>query len=218
MTGRTLPTMTCPDCGATNPADAQWCSLCARPLGASVTTKPEPPPAAPSERGDGPAHEPGDTSDDASDEPTAEDPSWTCTTCGAANSVVADACATCGTSIFVAHGGASERAVDRTRAAERALVPGAGHVALGDTATGVMVVAVLALAVGFGSILTIGAGAVGAGVLCLLLGLGTWAAAYVDVGRRLAGSPAWLSPGRLLWVALAVVALAVVATTAVAGG
>lgn len=214
MTVRTLPIMTCPDCGASNPGDAQWCSLCARPLGASVATDPASPVSS----------EPADLPVSGAEEagpppaPPTDDPTWNCSTCGATNPVVADACGTCGTSIFAAHGGTSERAVDRARAAERALVPGSGHLALGDTATGVMVVAAIALAVGFGLILLFGAGTTGPGILCLLLGLGTWAAAYLDVGRRLAGSPAWLSPGRLLWVALSVVAVAVVATTAVAGG
>jgi hypothetical protein len=142
---------------------------------------------------------------------------WTCPTCGTETPLAVDACGTCGTTIFAAHGAGEEAEVDRTRAARLAWVPGVAHHALGDLATGAMVVADVGVALLFG-LLLLGGGAVASGLVCLALALGTWGLAYVDVGRRLAGRPAWLSPGRLLWVALAVVGVALVAASAVTGG
>lgn len=203
--------MTCPDCGASNPADAEWCNLCARPFGSVATDTARPAPAPP-----GPAP-PGPAPTVATPPPDPARATWTCPTCGTETPLAADACGTCGTTIFAAHGAGEEVEVDRARAARHAWVPGLAHHALGDLATGAMVVADIGVALLF-SLLLLGGSAVTAGLICLGLALGTWGLAYVDVGRRLAGRAAWLSPGRLLWVALAVVGVALLSTSAVTGG
>lgn len=211
MTGRTLPSMTCPDCGASNPSDAEWCNLCARPFGSVATESVPPAPAAPE------SVLAGSASTVATPPPDPARATWTCPTCGTESPLAADACGTCGTTIFAAHGAGEETEVDRARATRLAWVPGVAHHALGDLATGAMVVADVGVALLFG-LLLLGGGAVAAGVICLALALGTWGLAYVDVGRRLAGRAALLSAGRLLWVALAVVGVALVAASAVTGG
>jgi ribosomal protein L40E len=96
----------CPSCGASVRPDAPWCTQCFhdfRP--APPPADPEPPayrlpPAEPRVPAAGPPPaDPLTAPLDASGSPvppaTAE-PTWPCTTCGAANPLTADACAACG--------------------------------------------------------------------------------------------------------------------------
>lgn len=211
--------MTCPECGATNPKGAEWCNLCARPLGVARSTNPEPAvPAAEEARSevatdidDGPVPDDGPASDPAQ-------PTWTCGTCGNPNLIDDDECATCGTSIFEAHGGKKAIEEDRDKAAARAWVPGAGQSALGDSATGGMVVAVTALSFVFGLLLLFGGGAIGGGTAALLIGAATWGAGWFDTQQRLSNGMALLTPGRLLAVAGLVVVIVLFATTGATSG
>ncbi len=206
--------MTCPECGASNPKGAAWCSLCARPLGAAPQAAPaddpvlattiEPPPVAETPSSAGPVID------------TGGGPAWTCGACGDPNPIEADVCSTCGTSIFEAHGASTDSETDRARAEERAWVPGVGQSALGDSATGGMVVAVIALSGLFGLLMLLGGGSVGAGVASLLIGAGVWAAGWFDTQQRLARGTAILTPGRLLAVAALVILIVLFAASGAA--
>ena len=192
----------CPHCDATNPRDAAWCNLCARPFDddrpAEVPT-PAPVAPAPARDADGP-------------------PIWSCAACGAENPLDADACAVCGTSIFDTFGRSDDVQRSRREAERFAWVPGRGHAALGDQATAAMVVAILAVGGLLGLLLVLASDTRLAGSACLLTAAGTWAAAVVDVRRRSAGMPGFLTARRLLWVAVAVVAIAFAAFAGAIGG
>lgn len=194
-----------------NSAGADWCSLCASPLGGVAT---EPPPAAAVD--EAPTQSPADRHPEPAtiDEPSTD--GWTCPRCSATNAVAVDVCGTCGSSIFEAFGAGAERKRDRALAEERAWVPGVGHHALGDGATAAMVVAVLALTVGLGALVLTTSALTSVGLFCLVAAGGLWGAAWWDVRQRLAGQPSLLTPGRLLWTALGLLIVVAASVIAVA--
>lgn len=194
-----------------NAAGADWCSLCASPLGGVAT---EPPLAVATEERPPPPSDGPETEAPTPSEPTAD--GWACPRCSATNPVAVDVCETCGSSIFEAFGAGEERRRDRTRAAERAWVPGAGHHALGDGATAAMVVAVLALTLGLGALVLTTSALTSVGLFCLVAAGGVWAAAWWDVRQRLAGQPSLLTPGRLLYTALGLLVVVAASVIAVA--
>jgi hypothetical protein len=182
----------CPHCDATNPRDAAWCNLCARPFGDDRPAEDPPPTSvvpASAQHVDGPG-------------------TWSCAACGTQNPLDADACTVCGTSIFDSFGRTDAVERSRREAGRLAWVPGWGHAALGDQATAAMVVAVLAVGGFLGLLLVLAPDTRLAGSACLLAAVGTWGAAVADVRRRSAGMAGFLTGRRLLWVAVAVVAIA----------
>lgn len=183
--------MTCPDCGASNPADATWCNLCARPFAAGVIT--DSPPTEASREPSESAARPG---------------VWRCAACETDNPLEVDRCGVCGSSIFDSFGRADGLDEQRRLAAERAWIPGWGHATLGDQGTAAMVVATCLVGLMLGVLLVLAPGTVVAGILCLLAAAGTWGATVVDVRRRAAGASGFLTGRRLLWVAVGVVIVA----------
>ena len=144
----------CPECGATNKPDAQWCGQCLTKFAASAPPPPPPPPATTQENGDGladvtPLH-PG-VSEQADDEfkplttktqqvgagsvTVAEDGiSWTCARCDTSNELSANICRVCGAKFAQAIQAEEDLRPQRdanTVALVSLFMPGAGHAYLG---------------------------------------------------------------------------------------
>ena len=133
--------MTCSSCGARNPDGAAWCSQCFAAL-----DRDEPPPS-PTTRPSGVDHP-----DVRTTEAGVE---WCCATCGSWTSIDLFACATCGLRMGTGPVDASGPSVDPGDVTTRAaLVPGAGHLAVGRRGTGAAILAIVLLWVVGGVLLT----------------------------------------------------------------
>ena len=142
-------TKRCPNCGASNPESAEWCSLC---LERFPDPEPEPGPKAepgaqaepveappivdepPGEEGSEPAPARSRSQVDTSAfEVTEEGIRWICATCGISNPIDATECAACGTTFAEIMRPKRQRAQgDPGKAALYSLFfPGAGHAYLG---------------------------------------------------------------------------------------
>ena len=125
-------TKRCPQCGASNPESAQWCSLC---LERFVEPEPEPElePAIPETSSTAGAPTATKTSDYSAFQVSEEGIKWVCATCGTPNSIDASACATCGATFADTVRPKVERPQrDPAKAALFSLFfPGAGHAYVG---------------------------------------------------------------------------------------
>jgi hypothetical protein len=144
--------MRCPNCGGFNPEDASWCGQCyarfdgRRVKGTSSGEASELQEAfaslAPSnfEVTEGPFAE---TLEESKPAGSSSRLPWACSVCGTSNSLELNRCRACGSSIAQTFGGltAPEPAAtlrDPKVAAALSIVPGAGHLYLGQTAQGVV--------------------------------------------------------------------------------
>lgn len=178
MAGRQL----CPNCGATNLAEAEWCGQCYQRLGAST---PEPAPLPTS---------------------AAAARTWRCRLCGETNALELDACSVCGTSVFDALGERSAKAPPQI-ALVSSIVPGLGLGRVGMPGEGV----ITALLVGFSLVggAVIAAAGEPLSLLLVVGGVALWAVsardAFVVAGSD--RSAAWLQARTLTIVAVLVLIL-----------
>lgn len=186
--------VTCTQCGARNPAEAEWCGQCFAPLeekqagedGPRNGEKPAASPAAVAEEGS--------TSLEASvghaeDAPTTKPGTWVCSVCDTSNLLEVEDCSACGTSIFRAFGAEVQDAVDvdpRQALLRSVMFPGLGHAYAQQGLLGAAIGGFTLMAVGFG----IGLAATGLGNFgwpLLLEALGVWVAAAFDAYRIAGG-------------------------------
>lgn len=117
----------CPNCGASNPETAQWCSLCLERF-----DEPAPEPEIPSE-GDAAPVRTASKPDYSAFQVTEEGIKWICPTCSNANNLDAQACTACGTTFAeaVRPKAARPQRDPATAALVSLFFPGAGHAYLG---------------------------------------------------------------------------------------
>lgn len=137
--------MRCPNCGALNPEDAQWCNQCLTSFRRPMRIIADPPEAA--EAMDAPETAGSATSVEEAEEPggplqVRESGRWKCPVCEAHNLADANRCSTCGTDLFSFFGRkATPEPVVTGRspivAALLSVVPGVGHIFLARFAEGV---------------------------------------------------------------------------------
>ena len=173
----------CPQCGATNPIDAEWCGQCfsafevKRPEDEEPPPQPEPSAKAPLRRG------------------------WECRLCGHENDVELSSCEACGAAIFDSYGAReSDRERDPEAALRRSFIfPGFGYGPLGHGAIGVIAgfLATASLVVG---VMLLAAGEL-LGLFLLALFLMIWAVSVVDVIRLAQGEKEPLLRPRVLSIA-----------------
>jgi hypothetical protein len=159
------------------------------------------------------------------DGPSASDPFWPCSVCGAHNPIFLEVCETCGTPFAAVMRGVTRRDVDPDAARTRSLVfPGAGHAMLGYPIDGFARGVLFVLALGLSLFLAITAPRTGPMLLAIVLTLGLAIAVYVlsvmEI-KDLAARGRLMVPSKyLLWAAVGVMFLVVgaialsVATTA----
>lgn len=186
----------CSQCGARNPAEAEWCGQCFASLdqqtavGDHVPLDDEPPEiltAAP-EGAPAPASAEALTGQavEASETKTS---TWVCSVCETSNALEAEHCSACGTSIFRAFGAEVEEdiKVDPQQALLRSVMfPGLGHAYAKQGLLGSAIGGLTLMSVGFG----IGLAASGLGSFgwpLLLEALGVWVAAAFDAYRIAGG-------------------------------
>lgn len=221
--------MRCPHCGATNAETAQWCTQCYRrfdepvpppdvvttpdddavpveqagagdetaiPVEAPETTEPAQPPAA---------------VDRAGFRREGEELQWQCVTCNSFNAMEATICAVCGAAF-------ADRFRDDTPEPPRnwgqalalsAIVPGAGHIAVGRYGSGVARLVLFVTWLLGAVVLGNAAGARGIAVVTpLMIGvLILWIGTIVDVYRLQQGDTELLTGRHLLWLVVAVLVL-----------
>jgi TM2 domain-containing membrane protein YozV/ribosomal protein L40E len=167
--------MRCPKCGALNPDTAEWCNQCYERF-RPPDPEPELEPTVQAPSAQAPAAPVPDLEVplDALASPDGVDErgmirregvlvGWSCRRCGQENTIEANLCAACGTSLFEAFGPAGATRVklepkNPGAAAALSVVPGAGHFYLGRTGEGVARIA-LALWWLLAGLLLSGAGA-----------------------------------------------------------
>ena len=160
---------TCPVCGASNPAGADWCGQC-------FARFDEPQKAMVSEMASGvkSPHAVATTH-------TAAAPAWTCELCETENSMDHDECVTCGASMFDTFGD-RDIAVDPGQAALWSLVPGLGLAKAGQGLLGLSAGLLIGMALAAGA-LFLSSGSTAIGVVLTLTGIGVWAISAHDAYR-----------------------------------
>lgn len=175
----------CSQCGARNPAAAEWCGQCFASLGDETVEPMETPTAvieAPAPRSSVEAAESSTASGQKSG-------TWVCSVCEIANPLTVEQCSACGTSIFRAFGAAVEEQimVDPQRALLRSVMfPGLGHAYAKQGLLGSAIGGLTLMSVGFG-IGLVASGLGSFGWPLLLEALAVWAAAAFDAYRIAGG-------------------------------
>ncbi len=176
--------MRCPQCGALNPAGAQWCNQCLKRFTAPPPPPPPPPSSAAPEQQRGAARRGAFTVSD-------EGVTWRCPNCDSDNAIEDMACRVCGTP-FAAAVGAEETKARRvesdpnTVALASLFFPGAGHAYMGLWGQAVARAILSLWAIG----LTFAMGVAGSTVFAGLVGMiafGLWAVAAHDAYRIATG-------------------------------
>lgn len=220
--------MRCPTCNALNPDSAEWCTQCFTSLRAPepvVDVPPDPQPEATPQPdvGDVP---PASTDADAAPQlvqrgnatfrKTAEGLDWQCGRCDTFNPIEVQRCTTCGYGFGDTVRGPQEADVpdvdENVALLASAVLPGAGHVLAGRTATGVARGVIFLLFVVGGWLLLREAGATGQGPLPavpLLLGaLVIWVTTAFDAVLAARGEQRQLLEGRVFfWLVVGVLGL-----------
>ena len=188
--------VSCSQCGARNPAEAEWCGQCFASLqeqnvvGDELPFNDEPAEDVTSAPEGAPAPSPAEAATgrpEAASEPKTS--TWVCSVCETANALEVEHCSACGTSIFRAFGAEVEEDinVDPQQALLRSVMfPGLGHAHAKQGLLGSAIGGLTLMSLGFG----IGLAATGLGSFGwpLLLGaLGVWVAAAFDAYRIAGG-------------------------------
>lgn len=206
--------VTCPACGAANPAGSEWCGQCYASFTAASSpsvsdtsrstqpaqpqpgrARPAPPigaprgplgPPAPPARPDRP---PGVPLPPPGTTTGIVTDGWTCKVCGAVNLVSVDSCRSCQTSIYETFGaGEDDRSeVEPSRAALWGLLPGGGHFKVGESALGLAVAGLLLASLAFG-ILMIGGNRRPVGIVLVVFTVIAWGISIHDATRLAAGN------------------------------
>lgn len=160
--------MRCPNCNATNPEGAGFCSLCLT----SFTSKEESPAEPVAFGAESPTRAPELPPTDR-----ATTSGWTCGVCGAVNPVEEDVCRDCGTSLFDslrrAEGDKGNRTFEDKNsnvAAALSIIPGAGHFYLGLAGQGAARIILFTWWLGFAAVLPDSRGPVAMVRVLLFLG------------------------------------------------
>jgi ribosomal protein L40E len=177
----------CSQCGARNPAAAEWCGQCFASLSDETAEETETPTAVieappPASRAEG--KEPSTASSQKSG-------TWVCSVCEISNPLAVEECSACGTSIFRSFGAAVEEQVmvDPQRALLRSVMfPGLGHAYAKQGLLGSAIGGLALMSLGFG-IGLVASGVGSFGWPLLLQTVGVWAAAAFDA-YRIAGGQA----------------------------
>lgn len=225
--------MRCPRCGATNPDGAAWCGQCYGAL-ADDDVEPAPTPTAPGAAV--PSPDAGIPSEPAGPKPADRSPSsehgfrtvdgqiqWTCVACGEHNPIDLLSCGVCGTSLGAryARPPAEPSAQEWTTAlALSAVLPGAGHMAVGRVGTGVARALLFTVWALGGVLLLVGGGRGALAAVPLVLGaVALWGGTLWDVAALRAGRRQQLWSGRpLLWLVVGVTVLLLISALGGAGG
>jgi len=226
--------VTCASCGARNGGEAVWCSMCFEPLRVPEPEQSSPEPVEqelPTLESDAEAVVVTvDTGAPLADADAFEDPdppahgedvpasasNWMCRTCNNENSMSADVCPVCGTTIFETMGGATDEiTLTQDQGLRLGLVPGLAHARMGEPVVG-FIIAVLVLAcLGFGFVFIAAGGAVW-GLVVGLVGLATWGVSVFDVNQRIAGAAPILRP-RVMTIIGGLVVIVIMVAGFVAG-
>ncbi len=214
----------CAVCDATNPESAEWCSQCyARFAEASAPTGPIAPPAeAPAPPARRAVQElagaTGTPSPGSGFRRVGDELRWECVGCDADHPMDVDPCPVCGTA-FAARFAQPDAARDpaellRARRAGR-LLPGLGHLRLGDPASGVARITLFSVWV-LGALALLASGSRGLlAAVPLALGAGAvYVVSDVDVARLGRREPQLLQGRALLGLVLGVTVLTVVGLAA----
>lgn len=194
----------CPECGATNPAKADWCGQCYEAFegDASEMALVAAEPVAASAELVAPRHE--DEGHGGA--------SWVCRLCERPNPVEESVCESCGVSIFD-----SLTPPDATQQEPQVvfrrglLVPGLGYASVGQAAFGFVagVLSVAGLVSGLAMVFT----GLLLGVIPILVAAAIWMASALDAARVAAGHVPTLTP-RMLSIAGGIVAIVLMITIA----
>lgn len=199
----------CPDCGAGNAVDAQWCGQCHRRFSAGGATA-----GARAQRDDD--HAPGLSRTTAIEAqaapPTVEtrdgEPIWICPACEAENPLEAPACSRCGSSFTSFFGGtrmeATPRASGGTATWLSAAFPGLGHWSFGEKAPAITRAVLYVWTLGISILLLFrppaaGRGIVrGLGIVFALSAAGVWLLSLLETMRFAEGDRRPLIPPKAL--------------------
>lgn len=224
--------MRCPECAARNPADAEWCSQCYRPLREIDEESPEQTDDVARDAGTEPDATDGAATEDAAGldggdtvlktvvrerfRSTGEGFEWRCPTCESWVVLERSTCHVCGASFRLSPEDEEEipQRDPGTVLVASAALPGAGHIMLGRRGDGILRAATYVAWIG-GAWLLIRAGR-GTDVpilpaISLLLGaFAIWVVSAVDVVRLAQGDRTQvLTPRVYLWLVVGVVGLLV---------
>lgn len=204
--------VTCSQCGARNPADADWCSQCYTRLDEEPETPTEPP-EPPAPFSDAVQLESGATDVAEQPSPPEGDRRWACKVCDTQNPLEESVCSACGTSIFESFGGAAEetaKADPREAMLRSVLFPGLGHARVGQSLLGVAIGGLTVMALIFGLSLVL-SGETTYGAVVLLIAVGVWVVAALDTIRFATGATdsVWLKP-RVVTALVGAVTIAVI--------
>lgn len=185
----------CSQCGARNPAEAEWCGQCFASLHEQTVSGDQRPPedALPENlttavEQDPPSDSAQAATDRAEGGQGPKPNTWTCSVCETPNPLEVEHCSACGSSIFRAFGAEVEEdiRVDPQQALLRsAIFPGLGHAYAKQGLLGSAIGGLTLMSLGFG-IGLVASGVGNFGWPLLLEALGVWVAAAFDA-YRLAG-------------------------------
>lgn len=185
----------CSQCGARNPAEAEWCGQCYASLHEQIDSGDQRPPAE--ELADNPPIAAEEVPAPASAEvatgrpegaPGPKSKTWQCAVCETPNPLEVEHCSACGSSIYRAFGAEVEEdvRVDPQQALLRsAIFPGLGHAYAKQGLLGSAIGGLTLMSLGFG-IGLVASGVGNFGWPLLFESLGVWVAAAYDA-YRLAG-------------------------------
>jgi hypothetical protein len=191
----------CPSCGARNADSAAWCTQCYEPVTTPADDARPAPAAAAETAGDGRFR---------SGEDGLE---WACGVCASWNDLELTACATCGAPFGQVVGAGSDDLVERDASTVlllSAVLPGAGHIALGRTVDGLVRAAMYLLWVAGALVLLRGAiGTPAPALPAAPLGIGAlalWLLSARDAVALAEGSrDQLLTPRVFLWLVVGVI-------------
>lgn len=192
--------MRCPQCGASNPADAVWCGQCYADLAR------RPPPAA----RDAPGPDPAPASAGEGFRRRGETVEWACPACGQWTSVDSLRCRVCATPLSARYEQVAEPVEQpwTTALLLTAVLPGMGHVAVGRYGQGFARVMLFVVWLGGALALTRAGGGAGWAAAPLYLGAGVlWAGSLADVAALRRGGRELLGGRTLLWLVVGVLGL-----------
>ena len=186
----------CSQCGARNPAEAEWCGQCFASLDEQTAAGDHlpfdvEPPENPTSASDGaPASGSAEVATGLAEGASAAKTStWVCSVCETSNALETEQCSACGTSIFQAFGAEAEEEikVDPQQALLRSVMfPGLGHAYAQQGLLGSAIGGLTLMSVGFGIGLA-ASGLGGFGWPLILEALGVWVAAAFDAYRIAGG-------------------------------
>lgn len=206
--------MRCPECGATNPADAAWCGQCYADLTQPAAPR-APSPAVPA---DASPAEPTEASPaESTAAPAAEGfrrrgetVEWSCPACGQWTAVDSLHCRVCATPLSARFEQPADPGEQPWSAALvlTAVLPGTGHIAVAHYGQGLARLVLFVVWLAGALTLTRAGGGAGWAAAPLYLGAGVlWAGSLADVAALRTGGRELLGGRTLLWLVVGVLGL-----------